>query len=222
MVKIYLKFDQDIPQYACSSCSNCSSVFGKSLCSIKDRGCCWYFPKFTLHDIHKMTKSEEGLKILDKILTLPEVKVYNYYIHAKGYFDEIGYKKYMESRQSNQYAVQDKSIFFRACPFIKPGSGCTLPVKYRSYVCNFYICDEILSEACKYDGFEAYLKERSSYVKWVEWENRSLEHLLEERGLNLVNNFHEIIGVLKDIPLDNYEFPQLKPIEIIAEYNVGA
>jgi hypothetical protein len=169
-----------------------------------------------------MVKSEEGLKILDRILNLPKVKVYNYYIHAKGYFDEIGYKKYLESEQAHQNDVEDKSIFFRACPFVKPGIGCTLSEKYRSYVCNFYICDEILRQVEKYDVFKDYIKERNNYVKWIEWENRSLEILLREKGLNLVNNFDEVISLLKDIPLENYEFPNLAPIEVIDEYSIGA
>ena len=119
MVKVQLKFDQGNPQYDCSSCCNCQSIFGKSLCSIKNRGCCWYFPKFTLHEIHKMAIDKEGLSILNLIMNLPKVEVHNYYIHAIGYFDELGYKEYIIQSEEKDYAnVRDKSIFFRACPFV--------------------------------------------------------------------------------------------------------
>lgn len=222
MDRISLKLEQGIAQFACSACSSCSSVTGMSLCSIKDRGCCWYFPKFTLHDIHRMTKTSEGLEILGKICALAEVRIYNYYIHAKGYFDEEGYKGYMESIEVHEYDIDDKTIFFRGCPFIIPGSGCTLPVQYRTCVCNFYICDEILAEASKYDEFQAYIRERDHYVKWVERENRSLEYLLAGMRINLADDFDEVIGVLKDIPLEQYEFPQLAPVSIIDGYDIGA
>ena len=86
MISLYLKLDEGVPQYICSSCGNCHSVFGRSLCSIKNRGCCWYFPKFTLHEIHKMVKSQEGLDMLHNMLKLPEMKkFYNYYLQAKEY-----------------------------------------------------------------------------------------------------------------------------------------
>jgi hypothetical protein len=213
MVNLKVKLDQGVPQYCCNSCSNCQSIHGKSLCSIKNRGCCWYFPKFTLHEIHRMVKDDEGLKALGVILKLPEVKVYNYFIHSKGYFDERGYKKYLESEQAYDTDLPDKSIFFRACPFVESGIGCTLPEKYRSYICNFYICDEIAGELKGAEEFKRYIKERDSYVKWLEWENNSLEILLKEKKINLVSNFYEVINLLKDLPLENYEFPSLPPIE---------
>ncbi len=214
MVEVNLKFDQGIPQYGCNSCNDCQSVFGKSLCSVKNRGCCWYFPKFTLYEIHKMVKSKEGLEVLDKIINISDVKIYNYYIHAKGYFDDLGYKKYMENTKTYKFKVKDKSIFFRACPFVKPGVGCTLPKKYRSYVCNFYICDEVVEKVQGNNEFENYIKERNTYVKWIEWENESLQALLHENKLNLINDFNGVINFLKDIPLREYEFPNLRPIRI--------
>lgn len=219
MIKLDLKLDQGIPQYSCSSCRNCKSVFGNSLCSIKNRGCCWYFPKFTLHEIHKMTKGKEGLKTLDKITKLPKTEIYNYYIHAKGYFDEAGYKKYITTEQAYKFNVKDKSIFFRACPFVKQEIGCTLPKRYRSYVCNFFICSEIVKKIEKYDEFKNYIKERNSYVRWIEWENLSLQELISEKKLNLANNFWDVITILKSIPLEKCEFPNLNSIVVEDEFN---
>ncbi|EKQ55908.1 MULTISPECIES: hypothetical protein [unclassified Clostridium] len=219
MVEVKLKLDKGTPQYSCNSCSNCKSVFGKSLCSIKNRGCCWYFPKFTLHEIHKMTKNQDGLKTLNNIISLPKVKIYNYYIHAIGYFDEAGYKDYIESKEKYHSRVADKSIFFRACPFVKSGKGCTLPKEYRSYVCNFYICDEIVSEIENHCEYKNYFKERNSYVKWVEWENHSLEILLNERKINLAHNFNEVLNLLENTELREYEFVNLGPIIVADKFN---
>ncbi|MBD7912583.1 hypothetical protein [Clostridium cibarium] len=213
MIKIDLKIDQGIPQYSCNSCGNCQSVFGVSLCNIKNRGCCWYFPKFTLYDIHKMVKDEEGLKTLNSIRNLPDVEIYNYYIHAKGYFDEKSYIKYIESEQEDTN-VQDKTIFFRACPFVKSAKGCTLPKRYRSYVCNFFICNEIISKIEKNDEFKNYIKERDSYVRWLEWENYSLEMVLREKRINLVNNFDKVINILKGIELRECKLRNLDSIVV--------
>lgn len=222
MVNLNLKFDQGVPQYVSNSCSNCTSICGNSLCSIKNRGCCWYFPKFTLHEIHKMVKSKEGLEVLHSILRLPKVKICNYYIHAVGYFDEAGYKRFLEKEDFEEFDVKDKSIFFRACPFVEEGKGCTLPKRYRSYVCNFFICDEIKKTVEKHAMFNNYIKERNSYVKWIDWENNSLESLLKEHNINLVNNLNGVINLLKDIPLENYEFINLLPIDEENKFNIGA
>ena len=61
MEKIFITNTEGTPQFGCSLCYKCNSIFGKSLCKVKNRGCCWYFPKFTLYDIQKMIKSEEGI-----------------------------------------------------------------------------------------------------------------------------------------------------------------
>lgn len=215
MANLKLINDCGTPQYSCSSCYSCSSICGISLTSTKNRGCCWYFPKFTLSEIHKMTKSEEGLKILHKVLSLPEVKIYNYYIHAKGYFDEEGYNKFIASEevQEEKYNKHDKTIFFRNCPFVKAGEGCMIPARYRSYVCNFFICDEVKEELIKNEEYYKYEREMESYSRWIAWENNSLEFMLQEKGINLIDNFDEVIEVLKELPLDEYEFAELKEIK---------
>lgn len=215
MIKVNVNLDKGVPQYACTSCSKCTSIYGKSLCKIKNRGCCWYFPKFNLHEIHMMSKTEEGLKTLEYILSLPNIKIYNYYIHAKGYFDEEGYNTYLNTEEAYENNVKDKTIFFRACPFVEDGVGCNLPEQYRSYVCNFFICEEITEKLSKSPAYKKYLDERNSYAKWIQWENESLEMILKEKNINLINHFKEVVEVLKEIPLENFVFAKLETIEII-------
>lgn len=169
-----------------------------------------------------MVKSEEGMGILNNILKVPGTVIYNYYIHSKGYFDTGGYKCFLESGQADMYDVKDKTIFFRICPFVKLGEGCSLPMKYRSYICNFFICNEINEDLEKYDAFKNYIKERDSYVRWVDWENNCLEITLREKELTLTENFHEVISTLRDIPLENYEFPNLPPIDLDNGFDIGA
>lgn len=64
MNNVILDSNEDVPQYLCSRCGECSSLFSISLCSKHNRGCCWYFPKFTLYEIHNM---DEVIEILNKL-----------------------------------------------------------------------------------------------------------------------------------------------------------
>jgi len=213
MVKVYLDYDCETPRYACTGCGNCSSIIGRSLCSIQNRGCCWYFPKFELYDIQRMSKTLEGLQVLNTIRQNPLTVVYPYYLHAKGYFDEKSYKEYIDSNNLMETGdIKDHTIFFRACPFVKEGHGCTIPVRYRTFVCNFFICDEIIGDELLKEEFKPYIEERARYSKWLYMENDSLRHLLYEKKINLVDNFEEVVQFLQELPLSIYEFPDLDPI----------
>ena len=108
-------------------------------------------------------------------------------------------------------------MFFRACPFIEPGKGCSLDIKYRSFICNFFICDEITEKLDNNSEFKRYIEERDNYIRWIEWENSSLEALLRQQKLNLVNNLNEVIETLKGINLNEYNFPELNDIHLELE-----
>lgn len=228
MGSIYLTFDGDVPRYACTACTDCISILGKSLCNVNNRGCCWYFPKYTLLDIQRMTKSVEGLNILEHIKSQPATIINPYYIHAKGFFDKAGYDKYIrnenkENKTENESAYQfDHTIFFRACLFVKSGYGCTIPPRYRTIVCNFFICNEAMEKARFADALKPYIEERSRYAAWVEWENRSLEHLLKEKGVDLVSNYETVLKILQNEPLDTYDFPKLEPVDMVDTWHKGA
>lgn len=216
MEEISLTYDDNCPQYSCSECSKCNSVFGISLSSIKNRGCCWYFPKFNLYEIHKMVKSSEGQVLLNKIINMPKTKIYNYYIHVIGEFDKAKYQSFINSSESKKkpYALHDETMFFRTCSFVKPGEGCMIPPKYRSYICNFFICDEIINDAKRDNKLDSYLEERDRYIHWIDWENNSIQALLEEQHIDLVHNRSEVLEVLKNMPLENFEFEHLKAIYV--------
>jgi hypothetical protein len=222
MDKIYLSYDAGVPQFVCTSCSNCQSLMGISLCSVQNRGCCAYFPKFELHDIHKMSMTAEGLEILNNIRNMPGTVIYKYYIHAKGYFDENSYGKFLSSGLASDYDVEDKTLFFRACPFVKPGKGCTLPVKYRHYICNVFICREVIQKSVKPELYNKYVEACNSYARWIKWKNDSLEMLLKEKDITLEYNFDEAVEYLRSIPIENYEFPPLPEIYIESGFSIGA
>lgn len=170
-----------------------------------------------------MSKDSEGLKVLNSLLKLPGVEIYNYHIRATGYFDSARYKKYLQSGQMSQYKVKDKSIFFKVCPFVKPGRGCTLPPQYRNFICNSFICDEVVKQVQGCRAFRDYEDERVNYADWVQWENDSLQMIMDEKKLNLVDNLDGVIATLRGIPLRNYQFPDLPPLEAAEQqYSIGA
>ncbi len=214
MGKIYIDFDHSIVQFGCTECINCSSMMGKSLCSTKDRGCCSYFPEFTLHDIHKMVHTDGGMASLDTILGLPNAVVYEYHIHAKGHFDKEGYGEYINGdKLLEQDIIKDQTLFFRTCGLVNPGQGCSLPARFRPMVCNTFICTELSEKAGKTGKYGIYIDERQRYSSWIHWEDRTLQHILIENGVNLINDFEGTIEVLKGIPFNIYEFPQLDVAE---------
>lgn len=221
-MKMHLELSDNSPRYVCDSCYNCSSVIGTSLCKIKNRGCCYYFPKFTLYDVQRMSKSKEGMEVVDRIINNPGTIVYNYYIHAKGYFDKKGYENFIKSNKNGYSTIEDKSVFFRACPFVEGGKGCTIPPQFRTDVCNFFICDEIISALSKNENFEEYISERERYSRWITWENESLEYMLDEKGITLYSNWNEAINLLRNTPLNEYVFPKLQPVETNEEFPIGA
>lgn len=223
MEMVYVNLDQGIPQYVYTGCKNCTSIMGTSLCRIKNRGCCYYYPKFTLLDIQRMLRSLEGLHMLESIKRLSSLEIHPFEIRAKGYFDEEGYMKYLESGSKiDAGSIRDHSIFFKACPFVKSGFGCSLPPRYRTYVCNFFLCNEVIERIKDNNHFESYLKERERYVRWVEWENASLREILFENRLDLLTDFDGAIKLLQEIPLNAYDFPQLQPIVISTGFQRGA
>ena len=56
-------------------------------------------PKIHLTRSSQNVKSKDGLAVLERILNLHNIEIYNYYLHAVGYFDKASYEKFMKSSQ---------------------------------------------------------------------------------------------------------------------------
>lgn len=214
MGKVFIDNDNGIPQLACTGCGSCESLMGKSFCSAVSRGCCHYFPEFNLAEIHRMLHLPGGRQVLQTILQHPGTVVNPFSIHAKGYFDRISYEAYITGGQPLETGeIKDHTIFFRTCPFVEEGRGCKFPVRFRTTVCNFFICSEILEKPGLHDLSEAYLEERSRYSRWIHRESTELQHILTENGLNLVLDLERSLELLSGLALNEYEFPPLTPVE---------
>lgn len=223
MAYIYIDFDEGIPRLAYTGCSRCSSLIGMSLCNTKNRGCCYYFPKFYPVEIQRMCHSEKGLEVLKSIIEMPNVVLYDDYILVKGSYDYILHQKMMkEGLVPLDGNVKDTSVFFRTCPFVRSGMGCTLPPRYRSYVCNFFMCSEIIDNPAYKDKLTPYIRERDSYVRFLEWENNQLIMAMREEGITFVKKFDAAVEFLKDIAINHYEFPSLEPVILPDDHTKGA
>lgn len=214
MGRVYLEYDNGVPQLACTFCGGCDSVMGRSMAGILNRGCCHYFPEFSLAEIQRMIHITGGREALEIILGNPETVVNNFSIHAKGQFYKDEYEKYIASGKPLETgSIKDHTIFFRTCPFVKEGWGCIFPVRFRTTVCNFFICAEILERPELQQEFEEYIMERSRYSRWIYRESTDLQHILIENNVNLVIDFAHSLKLLAEIPLSIYDFPKLPPIE---------
>lgn len=215
MEKIYLDVCSGVPRYVYTGCNHCTSSMGKSLCEFKHRGCCFYYPKFELLNIQRMAKSLKGLQILELIKQEPKTTINRFSIHTQGFFNKESYEAYKSTEDFySGEDPKDKSLLFKACPFVKDGVGCTIPHNFRDNVCNFFICKEALSNDKVKEAYTPYLEAMQDYIRWVEWENITLQHLLIEDKLNLIDDFKNTIKFLQEISLDVYEFPHLTPIYI--------
>lgn len=215
MALIYINMDQGVPQLAYSGCAHCTSTMGISLCSTGNRGCCSYFPKFFPVELQRMAHSPDGLEVLNSILNHPGVEYHEDHIVVKGEYDALLHQKMeREGLVPDDEYIQDSTVFFRTCPFVRSGLGCTLPARYRCYVCNFFVCREVLENPSCKERLAPYLRERENYVRFLEWENKQLLQALHEKGLSIRNHFQEVISFLAQLPINHYEFPDLEPVEI--------
>lgn len=220
---IYIDFDGGVPRLAYTGCSRCSSLIGLSLCRTKNRGCCYYSPKFFPVEIQRMCHSEKGMELLKKIVEMPNTILYDDHILVKGSYDYILHQKMLKGGlvplDGN---VNDSSVFFRTCPFVRSGSGCTLPPRYRSYVCNFFLCPEILNNPLYKDRLEPYIRERENYIRFLEWENNQLIMAMREEGISMSKNFDAAVEFLKNLEISCYDFPELEPVVIADDSSKGA
>jgi len=223
MTFIYVDFDEGVPRLAYTGCSRCSSLIGVSLCKIKNRGCCYYFPKFYPVEIQRMCHSEEGMAVLKEITGMPDVVLYDDHIHVKGSYDYILHHKMMKDGMVPINGnVKDTSVFFKTCPFVRSGMGCTLPPRYRSYVCNFFLCSEIIDNPIYKDKLEPYIRERENYIRFLEWENNQLIMAMHEEGVSFAKDFAAAVEFLKGVEINQYDFPGLDPVAIPGDNTIGA
>ena len=143
-----------------------------------------------------------------------------------GIFEEEKYQKFLQGNLelSNEELnilisdeFHDKSLFFKSCPFVEDGVGCTIPFQFRNPVCNFFLCHEIKNNAHDDKLIKEYENEAESFWKFYDWENMNLTHLLHENNLNLLKDFHKTLKFLANYEISYYDFPPLAEMDLHTE-----
>lgn len=199
-------FEDNIPLFRCGLCGKCEGFLeSKSLIHIKNRGCCWYFPKYTLMDIKNILQLNRR-DFIYEISKYKNTKISSFYIEVNGYFDEEGFKNYQGKEDF------DTKLFFRLCPFIGE-NGCSIDYKLRPHPCNLYLCREVI-EFCK-EQYDIYSRERRDYYSYMNYYNEVIKARLKEEKLDLISNFDMSIKLIEEIEVPKFEARNLKPINIL-------
>ncbi|GFR36445.1 hypothetical protein [Thermobrachium celere] len=192
-------FEDNIPLFSCSLCGKCDGfIESTSLIHIKNRGCCWYFPKYTLMDLKNII-SIERVDFIHELKENEKTVISNYHLEVKGYFDEEGY---------NNYGVKtiedfDTKLFFRLCPF-STEKGCSIDFKLRPHPCNLYLCRQVI-DYCG-DEYRMFSKERKDYYSYMNYYNELLKRELIDKKIDLIKDFDRTIEFIS-----KYEVPKFEP-----------
>lgn len=194
-------FEDNIPLFRCSICGKCEGFIESKSFINKNRGCCWYFPKYTLMDIKNIISigREDFIRKLKK---LDNVYISSFYLEVRGYFDEEGFNK-MDFDEEFDFDVK---LFFRLCPFWQE-NGCKIDYKLRPHPCNLYLCREVI-ELCK-QSYSEFSKERKDYFSYMNYFNELLKRELIEKNLDLLKDFEATLKFIK-----KYEVPKFEPRQI--------
>ena len=198
----------NVPVFKCNYCGNCSGVL-ESTCHIlgKNRGCCWYFPKYNLIDIKNILDMDKK-GFLSKLLNMSNAKINKYSIDVIGQFNEEDYLKYkQETIDENE--VFDSKLFYRVCPF-HTAKGCSLDFSLRPHPCNLYLCREVI-KLCG-EEYKDYSKERKDYFSYCNYYDEVIKSHLMEKNIDLITSPYECVELITNIDIPKFESRALKPI----------
>ena len=211
MQKISYSIIDNIPVFKCSACKNCTSIESINAFNFY-RGCCFYFPKYSLIDIKHIINYDENF--LFELIKEKNVIIHDYYIRVVGTFYKEKYKKFLENNLKEdllKYGDFDTSLFFKKCYFVSE-KGCSISFKLRPYECNLYLCRHVVNKCRRKNN--KYSRERKDYFAYCSYTNMMLKEDLIKSNINLKNNFKECIELLKKDPIYNFSFSNLENIEI--------
>ncbi|WDC84462.1 hypothetical protein PL321_01260 [Caloramator sp. mosi_1] len=200
-------FEDNIPLFRCSLCGRCDGFIESKSYINKNRGCCWYYPKYTLMDIKNIISLGRE-DFIRELSTKENVYKSNYFLEVRGYFDEEGYKK-SNLKQDIDF---DTKLFFRLCPFWQE-NGCKIEFKLRPHPCNLYLCREVI-ELCK-DGYSEFSKERRDYFSYMNYFNEVIKHELMEKRMDLTSDFEGTLDFIKNYQVPNFEPRLLRELHFI-------
>lgn len=201
------------PIFKCSFCKNCTSMESTNMLGIK-RGCCFYFPKYSLMDIKNIISFKKDF--LFKLIANENVITHDYFIEVKGTFDKTAYINFLKNsteEELSKYGNFDKTLFFKKCFFIT-SKGCSIDFRLRPHQCNLYLCRKL---AENHDHMcQKYSRERKDYFAYCNYINIMLTEYLEDEHLTLKGNFKQSVNFLEKIDIDNFSFSKLENLKLHA------
>jgi len=209
--RISYEVTNNTPIFKCSFCKNCTSMESTNMLGIK-RGCCFYFPKYSLIDIKNIIKFKKDF--LFKLITKKNVVTHDYFIEVKGTFDKTAYNNFLETSNEDEllkYGDFDTKLFFKKCFFITP-TGCSIDFRLRPHQCNLYLCRKLVKNSNSLSS--KYSRERKDYFAYCNYINVILTQYFKENLLSLKNNFKQSVNFLEKIKIDNFFFSKLQNLKL--------
>lgn len=201
MHELKYEFINNTPIFKCNYCGHCNKeIEATSFTSIKTRGCCWYFPKYTLLNIKNILSFNKEDFIIS-LLHNKNSNISRYSIEVKGSFDEEAYNKFINENEQIEHSF-DYKLFFRKCSFITD-KGCSLDFSLRPHPCNLYLCRNIIATCGK--DYSSFSRERKDYFSYCNYYNECLEDALMDKNLDLISLPLSTLEFLKGISIPNFE-----------------
>lgn len=201
MFTLSYEFHDNIPVFKSNFCGKCSGVLeSTSLVNRTMRGCCWYFPKYTLVDIKNII-SHGRIDFIHSLLKLEYSHISQYFIEVTGRFDSESFFNY--SRTVENMPDFDNKLFFRLCPFCGT-HGCNIDFSLRPHPCNLYLCRTMI-EKCN-DSYLPFSKERRDYYSYCNYFDESIKQELKYNRVDLISNTEASLSVI-----ENFEMPDFEP-----------
>ncbi|KOA20804.1 hypothetical protein CLHOM_09470 [Clostridium homopropionicum DSM 5847] len=211
MDKLEYEFCSNVPVYKCSFCGKCSSfIESTSYTSIKTRGCCWYFPKYSLIDMKNIIDSGNK-NFIYSLLNMDNAEIYQYCINVNGEFNKKEYEEYLKEtfQEDSEVSDFDQKLFFRLCPFATT-KGCSIAFDLRPHPCNLYLCREVINSCGK--DYKEFSKERKDYYSYCNYYSDTLKYILMDNTVDLTKDPFKAIDILEKTEIPTFEFKNLKPI----------
>lgn len=199
-----------VPVFRCSQCGRCDGIETENIFAA-NRGCCFYFPKYTLIDLRTAASIDPAF-----VAALPDhpgAVITDECLMVHGLYDQAAHEAFRrdpEAASQAKYRGFDASLQFRKCAFCTE-TGCTLDFRLRPHPCNLYLCRGVIA-SCG-EAYRDYARERKDYFAFCQYVNGCLADELERRGLSLTTDFAGSIAALLETEADAFECTPLEPID---------
>lgn len=93
MFNLHYEFNKNIPVIRCTMCGKCHDAIEAVSYVDKNRGCCWYFPKYNLFEIKNLIDNK-NIDFFYNILKMKNCSISQFHVEIKGLFKVKEYARY--------------------------------------------------------------------------------------------------------------------------------